>query len=461
MVVLQITDQAIRVLRGQWPNISAFAERPRSFGGDIAEEIRQILAQAKLSSGPCALLLSRREMVFQEEAFPSRDHSEILKMIALQVSSVIPYDKDQVLYDYRLIRVTNSGYSEVVIVATPDADVQKYIVAVQKAGLSVADVYLGSESTDIFIQKTIPADFARQNCSLVILAGASASEVVFYIRKQWAFSYYIPYGASDFLSHGQEAIQDILRCIDSFEKKHRGSVVESVWIIADEEMHALKAQLSILREWSIEMFDFQSFLPESVRSLYDEKKMHAAWIPLLGCLMKDASMRLMNFLPKGVYLSKAQKQGRKDVLRFCLALAIAGFFIFLLCWGILYKQAKYVESLERQSAQLDPLMEKMQSESEFLEEISRRSDARYSTVRMVKEIYELLPDDVSIQSLGMRLKGGFDLQGIAIKDQSVNQLQSALVSSAFFSRVDLQYATKRRRFDKEYTEFKIIFYPGT
>ncbi len=462
MVVLQITDQTVRILCGPWPNLSACIEKRRSSEEEMAEDIRHVFSQIKGAPASCVLLLSRRETVFKEMVFPSRDEQEILKMIALQVPAVVPYDHEQTVYNYRLIQVMDSGYSATVMAVIPENIIQKYVAAAQTAGAAVSDVYVSADGMDCFLQKAGPTDLGDVPCSVVVSIDARSSEIMFYQQRRWLFSSYLTYGFSNFVDASEEAAQEILRCIEIFEKNHSGLIVEQIWLAADEEQTgALATCLARLRKWKVACLDSCGSLPDPVCALFDSKKINFSWLPLLGCLLKDNQTRFMNFLPKGVYLSKAQKQGRKDVLRFCLALAIAGFFIFLLCWGILYKQAQYVESLERQSAQLDPLMGKMRSESEFLEEISRRSDARYSTVRMVKEIYELLPDDVSIQSLGMRIKGGFDLQGIAIKDQSVNQLQSALVSSAFFSRVDLQYATKRRRFDKEYTEFKIIFYPGT
>ena len=68
----------------------------------------------------------------------------------------------------------------------------------------------------------------------------------------------------------------------------------------------------------------------------------------------------------------------------------------------------------------------------------------------------MVPDDISLQNFSMRA-GVFELQGIATKDQDINSLQSALVASSLFENIDLQYATKRKRFNQEYTEFKIVF----
>ena len=67
----------------------------------------------------------------------------------------------------------------------------------------------------------------------------------------------------------------------------------------------------------------------------------------------------------------------------------------------------------------------------------------------------MIPADVSLQYFGMREAGNFELQGIAINDQDVSFLQSALVVSPLFKNVDLQYATKRKRFSSQYLVNKI------
>jgi hypothetical protein len=79
-----------------------------------------------------------------------------------------------------------------------------------------------------------------------------------------------------------------------------------------------------------------------------------------------------------------------------------------------------------------------------------------TVVDIIKEFYGILPGEMSLKALSLDRTGALVIEGLAQTGSEVNKLQNGLVNSPLFKEVNLQYATKRRRFNEEYTDFKII-----
>ena len=91
----------------------------------------------------------------------------------------------------------------------------------------------------------------------------------------------------------------------------------------------------------------------------------------------------------------------------------------------------------------------------FINLVKDEQENRILVADIIKELFTLTPANITFRSVEMNSKGFLTLQGYARESTGVNKFQGSLVSSAFFRDVNLQYATKRKRFKKEYTEFKI------
>ena len=75
---------------------------------------------------------------------------------------------------------------------------------------------------------------------------------------------------------------------------------------------------------------------------------------------------------------------------------------------------------------------------------------------VIHELYKLTPKEISFSSLQLDEKGVLTIQGYAEASASVNSFQEKLVKSPLFTDVSLQYATKRKIFNMDVTDFKIM-----
>jgi len=179
----------------------------------------------------------------------------------------------------------------------------------------------------------------------------------------------------------------------------------------------------------------------------------SAWAPLLGFYTAGTEKPLFSFLPAGALSKKEKKARRKKKLHLAAALlCAAGLAVGV--FGV--QQAgreKYLRAIEQQIKGLQPQIEQADQQQKFFA-MALQNAGSPSVVEAVREIYELLPEDVFLGSFVMR-GTTFELLGSTLRSDSVNELQRALVSSSSFQNAALEYATKRRRFKEEFTEFKI------
>ena len=74
---------------------------------------------------------------------------------------------------------------------------------------------------------------------------------------------------------------------------------------------------------------------------------------------------------------------------------------------------------------------------------------------LIQELYRLAPPGVSFQSLYLNERGQFVIHGYAGTSASVHNFQQNLVKSVLFKAVNLEFATKRKIFNTEVTDFQI------
>lgn len=461
MILLQITDDVLRAVCGTRLNCSTVIEKERSKEVALADDIRGALPGQCAVKTPCALLLSRRHAVFKRLVLPSQDERELSAMAKLRLAEYLPLGMDQGVLDFRILTTRTDGYSEILLAVSPETIIQPYVTAVQEAGMIVSDIYLTSDGIDSVVRQAGTDLFGKEACFGLVLFDSRWAEASFYSGRQWMFSYYCPFGQRDILENGRAAAQEIARCADDVERSFAGKTVSAVWLVLDSGK-ADVFQECLLRErpWSVRCWDARRYLPDAVQTFFDDQKMNVSWIPLLGCLMKDRQTRFMNMLPKRLSVLKDRKKKRNDVFKIGTACVLAGVCIVVFFASLLANEARGVETLRQEVSLLDPEIEQCRIESEFLEMVSRQMRPSFSAAAVISALSEVIPDEVMIQSLGMRVGGRWEIDGIARSDQGVGRVESALVSSPLFGQVEFQQAVKRVRFGREDTEFKMTFFSG-
>jgi len=451
--LLQITRHHLRLLQGQWPELSGCFQIERNSALDLRQELGRLIKESRLKISEAVVLLPRSDVFCKGLVLPSRQEDEIKRMIEVQIPMLVPFDINQTVFDYHMNISAGDEQSEILLGIAPQDCIAASMTDLEAEEISVQDAFLTSDGIDRFIKRFLPDRLSPAKAVAFLFSDTQMSEMVVYEGLTLKASYYLPYGLADIPDRLDEFCREMVSCLKSLTRE--GRLKKSVSVVLagfsnDDGMTKALAEAGSIEAEGMELSDILSNaagpdlrLPGPV----------SAWAPLLGFYTAGTEKPLFSFLPAGALSKKEKKARRKKKLHLAAALlCAAGLAVGV--FGV--QQAgreKYLRAIEQQIKGLQPQIEQADQQQKFFA-MALQNAGSPSVVEAVREIYELLPEDVFLGSFVMR-GTTFELLGSTLRSDSVNELQRALVSSSSFQNAALEYATKRRRFKEEFTEFKI------
>lgn len=456
ITVIQITDHELRLLSGTWPNFSVCASQLWDLNGDLVADLKKLVSSFKIKDRHCVVVIPRREVLLKILQFPSTDIQEISRMLALQIPQIAPFDETQTVYHYRLLESDSSGHSNIVAAIIPTSTIQKYIDAFDSAGFAVVDICSSFDLNAVYAKKFLIPQFKDLFCSALVITDNHFSEMLIIQDGKVVFSHHLSRGVADIEENSESFVIALTRAVVHYHQMNRGQEITAVYM--DGRLNGIEEVQDWLAKGPFELkrIDLLGKVPGPVKDFFKKNQLDLAWVALLGKFCDDGQEEIKSFLPQSVYSSKAKKRRQRMQLNFFLALMMTIVLALGLGAAVLHKYRVRLNDVEKRISNLDPVLTKLEFENRFLNDMSARRQEQSLVVYRIKEVYQIVPEGVSLQYFSMQPNGDFDIQGVAEEAQQINALQAALVASPLFDNVELKYATKRKRFNREYTEFKII-----
>jgi len=456
VTVISIDDD-IRILKGSWPALSVCAQKGRDTGEDLCAQVKELsIGKLRPNGSSCVLMISRRDMVLKILDIPSQDPQEIDRMLALQIPSVVPFDGTQIMCRHRVLSVHESGSSTVIAAVVPEHVIQESIDALSGAGWTVSGACTAFDGEANYVRWFLKEPGSGSSRSALIFSGDHDSTILVCSNGALEFSYRFACGRADVRDNVAAFVEALARSLAMCERFCGREIGRVCLDRSFQDFEEIVSRLAEERGGMIETIDIFSGLPESCRVFAEKNGMDISWMPIVGCLAGCGDFAFMNFLPKKVYFSNIRKKGRRRVLSFVGGLVSVIVLSAAVFQAAIFRSARRLETLKTEAAVLEPRLKEMRAEDDFFEIMTRRNRNRDSVLEMIREVCRILPEGVALQHFSMGEDGAFELKGVS-DDFGLNHLQSALVALEDVRNVNLKYATKRRRFDKEYTEFQFIF----
>ncbi|MCB9747411.1 MAG: pilus assembly protein PilM [Candidatus Omnitrophica bacterium] len=462
LTTVEITDSHVKIYqsRGAKTGSSVGYCEVRALRSQSDEEISNVLIESRfpknISKDKLTVVLPRKSVILKQIKLPSHDFEEIKKMVALQLVSLIPYALDEVVYDFHVLEKDSGGYTKVLVVVVNKDVCRRYINIFQRAGVVFDKFVLSSLGMLQWLQHQ-QVDIKMP--SVFVDVDYSHCEIGFVYQKTLLFSRSINYGAKDFSSDNMLGLIDQLqRSLAAYHKEGMGSEPQRIFLIINVmEKDALKERLEREFKKPVEILSgFEKF--SFARNVNINQIRNQGGVSLavgLGMLLKEPQ-KMMSLFPAEIQEGKRIKGRRRSwVIFFLLLLINLGLFSVLptLHWQ---QKEKYLKQLENEIQSIKPQIEEEKKKKQFVEIFYQELKRRIIIVDLIHELNKLTPNDISFRSLLLDDNGSFTIQGYAQTSTGVNDFQSRLVRSAIFNEVNLQFATKRKIFNMEVTDFKII-----
>lgn len=179
-------------------------------------------------------------------------------------------------------------------------------------------------------------------------------------------------------------------------------------------------------------------------------------LPAAGSLISGL-LHTVNLMPPELEDKQRWQVRKQKIMQFVALFLIAILLAGGALWVNVYEEIRQLNALKTKVSYTRQTVALVQKENQFVRFIRKEVQERVFIADVIKELYILAPEKIVFQSVSFNYRQGVTVQGLADNDSWVNKFQSQLMGSSLFKDVTLQYATRRKRFKEEYTDFKMTF----
>ena len=407
------------------------------------------------------VLIPGRYVIFKQITLPSHTGEEIQRMIGLQIGHLGPFSVGEIVHSHAVLEKSPSGYAKVLLAIIQKENVERYLKALHKAKLASQKLVLGSQGIVQWLRYQKKHARPADHGGLMILdLDADNTEISFCRNDKLFFSRNIRFGARDLEGdHVNLFMEQIGLTLGAYRKEEMGPAIEKILVVANcPAREVLAEKLKEYYRIPVEVVSSLDHVQQDKGFAMPEAVTREG-ISLtrgLGFCLNPGGEPVMNLMPREVLDTHVSKANRLVLVKFLLALGLAGLLTAVTVTMRLHFGREYLKTIEQRINETEARVGQAKQQVERLRSLDQIQGGRILFNDVLRELYRLTPPDISFHSLNLDGKGNFEIQGYAQTGAAVNQFQNKLVASRLFSNVTLLYATKRVRFREEYTEFKIV-----
>lgn len=465
VTTIEIADAHVKLVQAKMVNnvslVTKCVVQPRADNSDaqLLEVLKKVVLPKEIDPEWLTVLLPRRLVLLRQLSLPSHAAEEIQRMVGLQLVNQVPYSREQIIFDYFIIAKEPSGYAKVLVAVVQREPVQRLMHLLNQAGVYPQKISLNSLGlVEWFnVLRTRRPIFVQE--PLVLLDVSQGSyEICFCENKKLLFSRGINTGNLNWSDAQVDfLLEQIGLTLGAYKKEHWGADFKQILIVSNRKVpEALSQKLTSYYQVPLTELSCLDDLPceKNVDLSHLQKFGDVSIAACLGFAF-TSQPPAFNLLPQEVLHKKVSRLRQRIVLQFALSAAAVLILLAGAFGSGVYHNAAYLKGLEARLKEIKPQVEQAQRKIQFLKFVQDKMHNQVLAVDLFNELYKIMPDGITLSSLQLDPQGNLFIQGMSQSGSGVSLFQNSLVNSPLFAEVTLQYATKRRRFQEEYTDFKL------
>jgi len=464
MLVLEFSTDRIKLLEAvkKKKRITLINLTKRPIGtlsdGAISNVISDMISEMKVKKPDAVnILIPQHQVMVRNLNLPSVDEAELKGMVALQVSKQLPYPAAELIWDYRIIEKRPDGYSYVLLIVVHSKIVDKFISILHNAKFKIGKLLLSSEALCAWYlaARGVQEEEAETGkVRAIVDVDSSRADIIILHDDKWEFSRSFPFREYN----AEEITEEVKKTFYSYQKEKSKQISSIVLTGIEERALALKAKLeemygskgiSFIHSLKIVTADYQEALSD-----YFDASRDVSFSSMLGIGFNPAFVK-MNLLPAQMKEKNTRERQRKVLAR-TTALLLA---LFIAVSGIFTKQ--FIETRDQLAAlrlrmkEIEPEVKRLKRISQDVEIVKKHIDMKGSGVDVMRELYKIIPEGISISVLDLSIEKSLRLKGVSTDLSSVFKFTSSLEKSDYFEDCEPKYAQKRKLKTKELVDFEI------
>ena len=464
--VVELTETHLKLVQSkdspQGKILTQILFRELTSGSEEAtvNSLRDLLSGIKISPDELICILPRNQTTVRMLKLPSQETSEVDNMINLQIVKHTPYTREDVVVDYLVVGKDADGYSQILLVIVHKDVVNRYINIFKAAKLNLRQLTLSSQGIcNLYLYYQRKLHVTTEKEVVVILdIDRIDTEVCFYYRDNLVFSRALQFGSREMNEESINSLLGELRLtLATYQKERFGAAVNRLVLTsASQNLEVLSKRIESELSLEVEIINPQA-------ELLKEKEVDLPLSWLKGEVSANAVLGLalqkpekpLNLLPINLLTEHKELAESKRVLYLIsLSLVVIGLVLLSVLVKI-YKRSQYLHTIYRSIEESLKKTKEVEQKQRKTELIQARLFPRVSSIDIIYDLYQMLPQGISLGTLDAEENGNILIEGSSLLMADVFDFQSRLEKSPHFNNVEVKFASKRNSAYGEITDFKI------
>ena len=431
-------------------------EFPSPSDEEISQAIRDLCKDLSLNSNHLVSSIPRGSVTIRYILLPSDKKAEIREVVQFQVSRQVPFNKEELVYDYKIIGSPQDGYSWVMLAIVQKKRVEESLRLLNDAGLQPEKIGITSEGLlDFYLAYVGSQDRATEGCIALLYVDLFSTSLELIDKGELVYTRSIPLGIH---SLGQRNLSELLKeirlSLKAYEKESRGEMPEKLVLNENALLPQLKRELK--REFGLPVEVIEP-LKEMGKAVPITWSRGISPLSTLGLAIGHPG-KAMDLLPPEVKEKRRTRIKKRELIRMGLTWSL----ILAISLGLFShktsEQKAYLDHLTSQVELTEPLATKVELMKERVGLFQNQMDRRGSVLDALSELYRTIPHSISLRAFIYEKNRSVTLKGSAKALSDVFELIPKLEASPLFRGVAVKYASKRKMGKGELTDFQISFY---
>ena len=453
-VGIEISDQYLKLVAAKANRIGQSklfdcAIEPISSLSDelIARKISEVIQKRKWKPGSTVICFPRNLSTVRNLTLPSQNPDEIMQMVNLNISRVVPYKKEEIVYGYQFLGRDEMGYTKVILAIVHTDIIRRHLNIVESAGLAIDKVVLSSYGAWQWALSNLRSEINASESYVLLDIDSTFADFIVFKREALVFNRSINLGTQDnFLEY------DITSLI--------GEIKQSLIIFQNEEANKKPAKLLLAGSTAIlnyqKKIESELDIPVKIVPPPYQKDIpkNASISAVSELILEDSNKRILFILPE-IQIRKTLKERTKELFILgCLLIYTLAIILFLF-WGRIYNQQAYLRRLTQYYNSVEQGVGDLVEKSEKITFVKNFLYARELPLVCLYELEKVTPPEIMVTSVNIE-KGNFvTLRGQGISLSDVFKFISTLENDKYFKDILTKYTRTKKTKDKEVTDFEL------
>ncbi len=450
-IVIEFTDYAVRALAVRRGECVLLREVPRT--ADTAVDVGSLGLARVAQGGEVLVIVSRRETVLKRLLLPSIDEAEIRRMVACQAPVIDVFGSDSVVFGYQTCQRFAEGNADVVVALSGEEAMEQYLDALRRHALVPSGIFVSGISAVAACPPAAPEVFR-----IIVNIDRRHSEICFCRGVQVLFSKHL-IGGREQVRDGDASLwaEEAVRTLRLFLHGHKEYIPSECSVIADSETFSrVEPALSSVINGPIRREEVEGAFhpgPKAVREEFIKMAQTSSVAALVGALGLRAG-DTMNLLPAAEIAGHRHVGFQRDLRRLLIAAggAVLMLIVFLSARVAVYQRR--IEDAERRMSAMAPRVKALERDQQVMAFFASQY-LKPSVSEVIAGLVSLTPADVTCQLVRINADREVVIQADTPVPNQVRGFQEGLLRHPAFRDVQLRYANRRKRLNRELSEFRM------